>query len=114
MLRVLENKVRRLVGAEVRDPGFFVMHMPPPYAHEGGSLHEYRVPWVQRADDFMVACWRDVGEAHNALYDALNYYMWEHTIVEREVILKTRSWAGRFIIEKNSSESTLMVLEVPA
>lgn len=114
MWRALENKMRALVGVERRDPGFFVMHMLPPYVHESGILHEYQVPWVLKADDFMAACWRDVGPAHTALCDALDYYMWEHTVNESVVVLKTRSWAGRFIIEENTGTSTLMVLEVPA
>ena len=114
MWRVLENKVRRLVGAEARDPGFFVMHVLPPYRHDGPPLQEYLIPCAKRADDFMAACWRDVGPAHTVLCSALDYYMWEHLVVEREVVLKTRSWAGLFTIEENSGTSTLMVLEVPA
>ena len=114
MWRMLENKVRRLVGVELRDPGFFVMHMIPPYHHDGSApLQEYRIPCAKRADDFMVACWQDV-EDHRSLYDALAYYMWEHAIVEHEVILKTMGWAGHFILENHDSalSPTIMVLEI--
>lgn len=114
MWRALENKVRRFVGAEVRDPGFFVMHVLPPYEHEGPPLRAYRIPYAKRADDFMAACWRDVGPAHIALCEALDYYMWEHAVSEREVILKTKRWAGHFTLEENRGGSTMMVLEVPA
>lgn len=114
MLRALENRVRRLVGVEQRDPGFFVMHVILPYTHEGPPLRSYSIPHAKRADDFMVACWRDVGPAHSALCSALDYYMWEHAVSEREVILKTKSWAGHFTLEENRGISTMMVLEVPA
>lgn len=108
----MENKVRRFIGTEERDPGFFVLHMVPPYNHEGPPLREYRIPCAKRPDDFLAACWRDVG-AHRALYDAVAYYMWEHPVVERDVVLKARGWAGHFVIEENEGVATVMVLEVP-
>lgn len=114
MFRVLENKVRRLVGVEQRPTGFFVMFGVLPYVHDGQThLRDYTIPAAKIPGDFMVACWKDIGvaEEEKALYEALQYYMWEHPIVESVVILKTRSWAGRFTIESEAS-TTLMIMEV--
>jgi hypothetical protein len=113
MLRVLENKVRRFIGVDQRPTGFFVMFGVPPYTHSGpAALHEYTIPAAKIPGDFMVACWKDIGSAveEKALYEALQYYMCEHSIVESTVILKTQSWAGRFTIDSGVS-TTLMIME---
>ena len=114
MLRVLENKVRRFIGADQRPTGFFVMFGVPPYTHSGSvPLRDYTIPAAKIPGDFMVACWKDIGSKveEKALYEALQYYMWENSVVENTVILKTQSWAGRFTIESGAS-TTLMILEV--
>lgn len=113
MLRVLENKVRRFIGIDQRSTGFFVMFGVLPYIHSGPiPLHEYSIPAAKIPGDFMVACWRDIGSEieEKALYEALQYYMWEHPIEESVVILKTQSWAGRFTIKHGVS--MMMMMEV--
>ena len=110
---MLENKVRRFIGVDQRPTGFFVMFGVLPYTHSGPvPLHEYTIPVAKIPGDFMVACWKDIGSKgeEKALYEALQYYMWEHAIEESTVILKTQSWAGRFTIE--SGASMMMILEV--
>jgi hypothetical protein len=114
MFRVLENRVRRLFGVGERNPGFFVMHSVPPYSSaDTVPVRAYTIPAAKLPDDFLAACWRDIGNTtdEKALYAALDYYMWSHAVVERIVVLKTRSWVGLFTIQSGDAP-TMMILEV--
>jgi hypothetical protein len=114
MLRVLENKVRKFIGVDQRDPGFFVMFGVPPYTHnEPFPMREYTIPDAKIPGDFLIACCQDIDDKKDekSLYEALEYYMWAHPVTEPIVILKTKRWVGRFTI-KSGVATTLMIMEV--
>jgi hypothetical protein len=112
MWRALENKVREFIGIEKRDPDFFVMHAATPYESDK-TPRNYVIPWIRIPDDFLAACWHDIPiEAeHQRLYEIVADYMWSHSIIEREVILHTKNWMGRFIIEANTYDISVLVIE---
>lgn len=96
-------------------PGFLVNRIPATeYKHHGpGRIYEYRIAHGRDMSEFTCRYRGDLmgyGVTVAALDKAITNYIKEFgPIRERFVVLQTGDWTGRFVVDENTGEDTLVL-----